>query len=172
MVFHLIDQNAEKSKVLLAKFSDILRYHLYQSEDEKVPLSLEIEHMKNYVEMEELRRGDMLEASYNISDEIGYIEIPPLILLSFVENAFKHVSTDFHTKNWIHIHIYPQSEWLEIFIENTVKKETDQIKNQQPGGLGLANIRKRLEIIYGEKHSLKITDDQKTFKVLLTIKMI
>ncbi len=170
-VFHLIDQDAQESKRLLAKFSDVLRYHLYQSDHEMVPLSTEIEHMKNYIEMEEVRRGDILDIEFKVSDKIGYLEIVPLVLLSFIENAFKHVSTNLGMKNWIRVSIGVQLDWLAVTIENSIEKQLKQKEEKGPGGIGIANIRKRLEIIYGEKHTLRITDNTRTFKVDLKIKI-
>lgn len=171
-VFHLIDQDAEESKRVLAKFSDILRYHLYQSADEMVPLNTEIDHMRNYLEMEELRRGDILEVDLKVADDIGYVEIAPLILLSFIENAFKHVSTSLQDKNWINVAISNRDGWLVLVIENTVDQAPKKAKHESVGGIGIANIRKRLEVIYGEDYSMSIADNQKTFRVELKIKII
>ncbi|MFT7281714.1 MAG: two-component system LytT family sensor kinase [Cyclobacteriaceae bacterium] len=170
-VFHLIDQDAEKSKRLLAKFSDILRYHLYQSADEMVPLSTEIEHMQNYLEMEQLRRGDILDIEFKVANDIGYVEIAPLVLLTFIENAFKHVSTHLDKKNWIHISINSVSGWLQVIIENSIKQKPESEEDNELGGIGLANIHKRLEIIYGEKHSIKTAESLKTFKIQLKIEI-
>lgn len=170
-VFHLIDRDAEESKRLLVKFSDILRYHLYQSGDEMVPLSTEIEHMNNYIEMEKLRKGDILTVDVDIADDIGYVEIAPLILLSFVENAFKHVSTSFAKRNWIHISISSTPDCLQIVIENSTEKRADDTNSKHQGGIGLVNIRKRLEIIYGETYSLNIADRTDSFEVQLKIEI-
>ena len=172
-IFHLIDLDPAKSKSVLSRFSDVLRYHLYQSEDEMVSLSTELTHVNNYVEMEKLRRGDILDVKLSVQEDLSYIEMAPLVLLSFVENAYKHVSTSLDKRNWIDISISQDSpEWLSLQVENSIDQNHATV--QQPkkeGGIGLANIRKRLELIYGSNHSLKITENDERFKVLLKIKI-
>lgn len=169
-IFQLIDKDAEQAKTYLAKFSEMLRYHLYETGLEKVPLSLEIDYLRSYAAMEKLRKGKNLELSLDIQEGIGYIEIVPLLILTFAENAFKHVSNHFDRPNEVNVSISKIGVDLRVNISNTKDPMNVQTLLEN-SGIGLNNVRKRLELIYPDKHQLDIANTEDRYEVSLILNL-
>ena len=168
-IFQLIDKDPEKSKEMLAKFSEILRYHLYETGSEKVPLAQEIAYVESYAAMEKLRKGKSLELQLNIQPGIGYVEIIPLVLLTFVENAFKHVSNRFDRVNSVTLYLTKEKDVLHFQVINTKEDQSIFQPENFHSGIGLSNVKKRLDLIYGDSHRLDISETELEFTVNLFI---
>ncbi len=165
-VYFLIDEKPDIAKSTLLKFSDLLRYQLYECQDDSISLAEEIAHVNSYIEMERIRRGDDLHISLELPDSVGDYQISPLLFTPFLENAFKYVSNDDDgTKNKIDITFEIKDDQLKFKIENTV----DENNNLPQGGIGIANVRKRLELLYPENHSLEIMEPENRFIVEINI---
>ena len=168
-IFQLIDKDPEKSKEMLAKFSEMLRYHLYETGSEKVPLAQEIAYVESYAAMEKLRKGKSLELQLNIQPGIGYVEIIPLVLLTFVENAFKHVSSRFDQVNRVELFLTKERDILHLQVTNTKEEPPAFHLADHHSGIGLSNVKKRLDLIYGDSHRLDISETEQEFTVDLFI---
>ena len=160
----------EAASEAVLRLSGMLRTMLYEGAKERVSLRTEIELVNNYIELECLRFGDRVDVSlaWNGADESG-AEIAPLLILPFVENAFKHGVGASDGEAWISLETRITSGVLSFRLLNSKPEETDFSTSKQPCGLGLQNVQKRLELLYPKKHSLRINDEGETFIVALTL---
>jgi sensor histidine kinase YesM len=133
---------------------------------EKVALSIEVELLKSYLDLEKLRYGEKLQLNAEFSAISEKIKVSPLILLPFVENCFKHGGSAENGIFWINLKLKVYEDKFVFNIENSKKKKNDKTVN---GGLGLQNIRQRLALIYQKQHSLKIEDNEDFFSVRLEV---
>ena len=162
------DENASES---VLKLSEILSYMLYDSNDTEIPLEKELACLSNYIELEKLRYGDELTITYTVQGSPQHHKIAPLILISFVENAFKHGPSDQLVNSWISISATIEADSFRFVVENSIDKEhleNDQKDARVVSGIGLSNVEKRLELIYGEDFNLNIMQED-FYKVELTI---
>ena len=163
-----LTQSAQAPDVVL-KLSGLLRYMLYECNVPQVSLSRELQLMNDYLELEQLRYGDRLDLSVNISGEIGGKFIAPLLLIPFLENSFKHGASEHLEQAWISLDVAVRGNTLKFKIMNAIPaSETPQTLT---GGLGLLNVRKRLQLIYPHCHELRTIREAETFIVSLTIRL-
>ncbi|MEO9572154.1 MAG: histidine kinase [Polaribacter sp.] len=154
---------ADEAPEMILKLSNLLDYILYQVEKPKVLLTEEINHLEDYISLEKMRFHDTLNVSFQKEKLNDSLQIPPMLLIPFVENSFKHgVIIDGVLKVDIQLKIDDKCLFFEIQNSSKGKEETNT-------GIGLHNIRKRLEMLYPEKHQLEIIEKNDTFKVHLKI---
>lgn len=153
----------------LLKLSDILSYMLYECNVEKIDLNKEIQLIRNYIELEKLRYEDRLEISFEAQGDISGQLISPLLLMPFLENAFKHGVAKSERKSWVRIHLFVEGKTLHYLVENSIQ-ETHEESIKVTSGIGLSNVRKRLEILYPHRHQLTIQPSD-TYLVKLTIEL-
>ncbi len=168
-IFFLIHKNPAKASNSLAKFSDLLRYQLYECNETQIPLRNEVTYLESFIELEKLRHNNSLEIRIEIeSQTTNYLAIAPFLLITFTENAFKHVSTHTDRPNWIRLHLSMNGSTLHFKISNSVSsiKSTDVVSY---GGIGLKNVKRRLDLIYAGQYQLNIQHDQTSFDVELTL---
>ncbi|MBI9039213.1 MAG: histidine kinase [Bacteroidales bacterium] len=161
----LIDIDSEEAKDAIIKLSKLMRYLLYESQAKLVPLAKELDFIKSYVNLMKLRFSERVEINFNVSGELPDKSIPPLLFTSFVENAFKH-GISYEKSSFIDIMFSYVQENLKFTIKNS---KPEIIKENTSFGIGIENSRKRLDIIYGTKYSLKIEDNDDYFVLNLTI---
>lgn len=153
----LIQTNVDLASSLLLQYSDVLRYQLYNVKNESVKLEQEVQFLKNFIEIEKVRWGDKIDVSCTWEIEDVRKEIPPLLFITFVENAFKHVSRSSSEQNYIKTNFVQKGNMIYLDIENS--KSDIPIKSSGSGsGLGLENIKKRLDILYHNDYKLVIKD--------------
>lgn len=165
-IYVLSLENSPKTPKSIEKLSKILDHVLYRCNTKYVSLTSEIELLENYIELEKLRYDDRLEINFNNHIEQDG-EIAPLILLSLVENAFKHGAGEDSGSPKIEIDLYNTSTQFKFVISNTVATKSEQIKRTP---IGLENIKKQLNLIYPNRFELLIDNSQKVFTV--TVKLI
>ncbi|NAS13319.1 sensor histidine kinase [Poritiphilus flavus] len=171
-LYGMIITKDENAGEIVLKLSDILSYMLYNSNDKEISLEKELESLANYIELEKLRYGKELTVSYEVTGSPQDHKIAPLILISFVENAFKHGPSDVLVDSWIRIAVHIEDEQMRFEVENsmeTLAVDKDEKQGRVVSGIGLSNIEKRLELIYGDSYELHISEGD-TYKVELTIK--
>ncbi|UJH67804.1 sensor histidine kinase [Allomuricauda sp. SCSIO 65647] len=170
-LYGLIITKDENAGELVLKLSEILSYMLYDSNDKEIPLEKELACLSNYIELEKLRYGNELTITYKVDGSPKNHKIAPLILISFVENAFKHGPSDELMTSWINISADIKENSFRFVVENSIDEEHIK-KNKQESrvvsGIGLSNVEKRLKLIYGEAFTLKISQED-FYKVELTI---
>jgi two-component system LytT family sensor kinase len=160
-----IDADNEKARSILIKLSDMLRYQLYECATDHVPLEKEVNYIRNFVDLQQLRTNERLHVTLAIDEKISPFSVPPLLLAPLVENAFKHISKFTLEENWIAITLVLIQGRIHFTIQNSFEKN----ENQHPvaSGIGLTNIQRRLELIYGAKAELKIERKSPVFTVNL-----
>lgn len=157
--------NSTKTPEVILKLSNLLDYILYHAQKPKVRLIDEIEHIREYIELEKMRFEDTLKISFEQKNINKELNIAPMLFLPFIENAFKHGNI-FDGYLTIKIHFYQNSNALNFNIKNTNKKN---FKQSDSKGLGLENIKKRLNFNYKNNYELKIVDENNWFSVKLKI---
>lgn len=165
----LMRKNVELADELLLRFSDILRYQLYECNNEVVLLESELKYIKDIVEIEKMRWGNELEVKTNWAVEDNMMPIRPLILISFIENAFKHVSRLPNQKGFINIDFIQNDK--SIFLQVTNSKSVIPPRKNSSSGLGLANTKKRLEILYSNSYKLDIKETENVYQIDLQINL-
>ncbi len=167
----LMNTDTQLADFLLMKFSDILRYQLYHCNQPLVPLDKEIEYLQNLVEVEKLRWGNELDvkATWNINNKKA--EIAPLLLVPFIENAFKYVCRLPGHKGYVKISCTEENEKLFFYVENSYTDMTLYKKKDGAGGIGLQNVKKRLKLQYPDLYNLKIESDDQVYTVTLTLEL-
>lgn len=155
-IFFLIHKNPDVASASLAKFSELLRHQLYECNDHQIPLSKEIVYLENFIELEKLRQNDDLEVIFDIHQHFDRPPgIAPFVLMTFMENAFKHVSRHHDRPNWIRGDLRLDNTRLTFDLSNSVSEEQNA-EVVHYGGIGLKNVRRRLDLIYPEKYQLDI----------------
>ena len=170
-IFFLIHKNPAMASNALAKFSDLLRYQLYESNELQIPLNQEIGYLENFIELERLRQSHRLELHIDIEEQgRDLFMIAPFVLITFTENAFKHVSDDSHKPNWIQLNLELKGSTLCFKVINTVSsdKVNDVVRYS---GIGLNNVRRRLDLIYPGRYRLDITNNGELFEVELNLSL-
>lgn len=160
---------SDKLPNLMLKLSDLLRYSLYETKEQLVPLSKEIAYLQNYISLEKIRLENT-EINFTVNGKIDEKEIAPMLFIVFVENAFKHLSTE---KSKVDIEITTEENNIYFSCKNTIDRTKLLEENLEKGksGIGLANAKKRLALIYSEKHELKINNINNIFSVDLIIEV-
>jgi len=158
---------SEKTPDVVLKLSGLLDYMLYNSNDEFVSLEKEIEILESYLELEKLRYDKRLDLKYHLEGNIKNKQIAPLILLPFLENSFKHGASNDRATPKVVINIRVADEYLHLYVFNSTPAKNNQEKVSE--GIGLKNVRRRLELIYPGAHQLDCIQKPKHFEVDLKI---
>tara|TARA_B100001142_G_scaffold46120_1_gene42580 strand:- start:4595 stop:5455 length:861 start_codon:yes stop_codon:yes gene_type:complete len=148
-LYSLTIDKSEKAPDLILKLSDLMKYFLYETGKDYQTLKNEIDHIKDYIEIERLRYDETLKIDLNIEGEIKKTMIKPLLLIPLVENAFKHGARNSEKNPYININLIVTKSLINFKVENSSQNPTKKIK-QQIGGIGLSNVKKRLELNYGK----------------------
>jgi len=169
-LYSLVYKKSDDAPSMVMKLSDIMRYMLYDSNSEKVKLEKEIEYLESFIELNELRLKEDHFVDFAIEGEIHDKLIPPMLLVPFVENAFKHGRKQYKVPG-ISISIHTRGNQLEFTCRNYIPTSAPFNKDAH-GGIGLENVRKRLEMIYPETHSLRVENTGEEFIVHLVIQYL
>ena len=162
----LVDIEPEEAKHSIVELSKMMRYVLYEGAKSGVPLQKDIEFLRNYVTLMKLRYTDKVSIRFDVPDDITNKMVPPMLLITFVENAFKH-GVSYRNPSFIDIHITTSGDTLKFVCRNS---KTDKEPDLE-GGVGLKNTRQRLDLIYGNDYRLDIDDGEDTYEVTLELKL-
>lgn len=166
---NMVSLARQKSALLepaLIQLADMLRYMLYDTNGERFPVAKEIEYLHNYIELQQLRFGEDVRVTVEIDNEAPSCTMEPMLLIPFVENAFKH-GIGLVKDPYIHISLQVKEQYLHFRVVNNYDRgNTAKDKNS---GIGLANVRNRLRLLYGEKHNLSIRDNGEVYEATLKI---
>jgi two-component system LytT family sensor kinase len=164
---YILQDDKMKSVALIGQLSDFMRFALYECNEEFIDLQKEISMLEDYVALERVRCDDRVEISFDTMGNFSEHTIPPLILIPFVENAFKHGAEMQNGQAWIRIFIAIDKGTLQLKVENNhLINSWDKPTN---GGIGLTNIKRRLQYYFPGKHVLQIDNDHQVFTVNLNI---
>ena len=177
-IFVLIHKNPNSAAESLAKFSELLRYQLYECNEAQIPLERELDYFANFIELEKLRQDHHI--TLDVKTDLppsDRLVVAPFILMPFVENAFKHVSQRMDQSNWINIHLSLRDQQLQLDVANSIGSPAEQftalnsLRGVPNGGLGLKNVRRRLDLLYPEQYRLDIRQDHSQFRVKLHLSL-
>lgn len=166
-VYFLIDRSNPEAREALHTFSDMLRYQLYEMNGDKIPVEKEITYLKDYVDLQKLRKDEHYKVEFDCSPEVKGFSIEPLLLIPFVENAFKHISHHKEQNNFVKLGMSRENGMFRFVVENS--KNAQEKTTEQRGGIGLNNVKRRLELLYPGRHQLQIDNNDKRFKIELVL---
>lgn len=152
------------------QLSDLMRYFLYKSQDNFIPLEKELTAVNDYIALQKLRSDAQLDIETKMSGEIGDRQIAPLLLITFLENAFKHGAKGSSENTFIRLDIKVEKNKLNFVVENN-KGIIDEVNTGEYNGLGLENVKRQLELLYPGKHLLNIKDQPDRFSVALQLSL-
>ena len=166
-VYFLIDKQNAGARATLLQMADLLRYQLYDCNNQTIEIEKEVHYLQDYVRLQELRKDNQYEVGIEVGEQVKGFRITPLLLIPFVENAFKHISHHTHERNFIQVGLQRSNGTLTFTVENS--KDDQQRSTEPTGGIGLSNVKRRLELIYPGKHTLQIVNSTHTFKIELNL---
>ncbi|HZG26068.1 MAG TPA: histidine kinase [Chitinophagaceae bacterium] len=171
-IFVLIHKNPHMASDALAKFSDLLRYQLYECNEHEIPVSQEISYLENFIELEKLRQdGSQVEVTLQ-TEQPSYLTIAPFVLIPFIENAFKHIPKGKDRQSWIRIDLRFEGKLLLFSISNSVDEKSSNSRDFiTHRGIGLKNVKRRLDLIYSGRHKLTLEQDKNQFVVHLELSL-
>lgn len=166
-IYALIKIDDDKAQQAVERLSNMMRYLIYESEGKHITLEKEVEFMKHYIDLMTLRISKKVELKVDFPEEIPDVQVPPLLFISFIENAFKH-GISYRAASFIHITMTIEEPFITFSSQNS---KHDALKNDEQidSGIGLANIRKRLQLLYGSDVNLNIHENNTTFDVQLKV---
>ncbi|HEY3430367.1 MAG TPA: histidine kinase, partial [Cyclobacteriaceae bacterium] len=167
-IYFQIDKQNAAARETLNKFSEMLRYQLYECNGHEIPVEKEVSYLKNYVELQRLRKDENYAIEFLCNPELKNFSMPPLLLVPFVENAFKHVSHFTDKKNAIKIDVSKTGNFFRLSVFNT-KDNTHRAS--ESGGIGLKNVKRRLELLYKDRYLLDVVNSEEMFEVTLELKI-
>lgn len=167
-IYSLSFTGSEKAPEMILKLSDMMSYMLYDCKSEQVLLSAELAYLKNYIELQQLKKDGELNIDFKVKGDPGGLLITPMLFIPFFENSFKHGNLEDLENGWMNGHLQIEKEELKFHMSNSYCPGQ---KEDQKGGVGLENIRERLALLFPEQHELHIQQHENIYRVDLSIKM-
>ena len=164
----LVDIDPERAKTTIVELSKMMRHILYEGSKKLIPLTREMEFLNLYVQLMRLRYTRKVHINVDVPPQLPELKLPPLMLIIFVENAFKH-GISYREESFIDIKLRVENKRLLFSCCNS--KPTQVQRTNEKGGMGLQNVRQRLELLYDDDYTLDISDGEKTYEVKLDIPM-
>lgn len=164
----LVDIDPERAKTTIVELSKMMRHILYEGSKKLIPLTREVEFLNLYVQLMRLRYTRKVHINVDVPPQLPELKLPPLMLIIFVENAFKH-GISYREESFIDIKLRVEDKRLLFSCCNS--KPTQVQRTNEKGGMGLQNVRQRLELLYDDDYTLDINDGEKTYEVKLDIPM-
>lgn len=166
-IYFQIDKQNNTARETLSSFSEMLRYQLYECNGKEISVEKEITYLRNYVDLQKVRKDKNYSIVFSCTEYVRGFSIAPMLLIPFVENAFKHVS-HFPDGNEIRVEVSKDSYYFFFKVFNT--REDPQIDDKHRG-IGLRNVQRRLQLIYNGKHDLRIDEQPGSFEINLKLKV-
>lgn len=168
-IYGLALRKSENTAEVVLKLSGLLNYMLYDCRAPLVSLSKEIAYVRDYIALEQVRYGDRLDVSLTVEGEVHNKVIAPLIILTFVENSFKHGASAQTDKAWIQIEVKVSGSKFELKVANNNPAKPKQLLSSPKQGIGLTNVRRRLDLTYGDQYRLDIQPGEDAYRVCLEL---
>lgn len=168
-LYALTLKKSDQAPAMVLRLSGLMNYMLYETSAGEVSLSKEIESLHHYISLEQIRYGQNLDLTFDITGDIQTTRIAPLILLPFVENSFKHGVSGELAEKWITVNLNVNHQFLTFKVANSCSRDEQPAEADYTGGIGLKNVRRRLELLYPGRYTLDIQRAEGTFLVVLQI---
>lgn len=166
-IYSLAVVKSDKTAEMVLKLSNLLRYVIYDGKAEQVELKREVEHIQQFIDLFQMRSETPLNIYFEVNGNINNIKIEPMILIPIVENCFKHCDFDTNESAFVKIDLKVNKDLLHFQTTNT--KNNQDLQKDKVGGVGLENIRKRLELKYGNSYRLSVIREENCFEVNLEL---
>jgi hypothetical protein len=165
-----LKENANQTSDGIQKLGDMMRFMLHENHQDRIPLGKEIEYLNNFIDIQRMRIDEShdIKIEVNIQNPDREIFIAPMLLNPFIENAFKH-GISFRSASWIYITLTHDAQHLYFKVHNSIHQKTEETLEDNSHGIGLENVRKRLELIYPNRHTLEIQNSDHDFFVSLVL---
>ena len=164
----LVDIDPEKAKTSIVDLSKLMRYVLYEGANATVPLSRDLDFLRNYMKLMQLRYTDRVSIKADLPTTTPDLQIPPMLLITFVENAFKH-GVSYKLPSFIDLSISTTDEGTLLFSCRNSKHTDQGSRLRKEGGVGLTNVQRRLDLIFGDRYTLDVSDEADTYSVSLRL---
>ncbi|OJJ22045.1 hypothetical protein BKI52_08380 [marine bacterium AO1-C] len=180
-LYGLTLRQSPKAPEIVLKLSELMRYMLYKTNASRVPLSQEINYLKNYITLEKIRYDDAVNVFFQVHGDILDKEIAPMLLIAFIENSFKHGVSEGLEDAWVKITIKLEEHRLFLDIANSMtspkqvmpvsQEEVATLAGESSGGVGLPNVQHRLELLYKDRYTLDVQQSQESFHIKLALEL-
>jgi len=167
-IYSLVITEDQRSSDAILSLSNLLNYVLYESSLATISVEKEIQFLQDFVALEQIRYSSKIQVKVNVEGEqIG--DIAPLILIAFIENAFKHGVGDSTIQSYVHINIKVENNTLFLGVINSKVRKVSEKQKKSLGGIGLVNVQKRLNSLYPNRHSLQVISEPNKHQIVLAI---
>ena len=164
-LYGLVGKDAKKAQDLILKLSDMMRYSIYEGEKESVELQVEVDYLKNYIDLHKMRYHKKIDITFKVDIQMKSCKVMPLLFIILLENAFKHGVEKLRENAFVRIHLSALNNEIYFEIENNFDKEIAATST----GIGLENLKRRLELVYPKKHSLSFESKEDLYRAKLKI---
>lgn len=172
-LYALTLKKSDSAPEIVIKLSEMMRYMLYECNEKRVPLRKEVQYVQNYLDLERLRQGQNVQIALEINGEIEDQQIAPLIFTPFLENSFKHGLSNQLAEGYVRIKLDVAQERVNLHIENSKPPAKPEENHPKPsGGIGLVNVRRRLNLIYPNAYALDVKDEPNSYSVDLELNLV
>ncbi len=163
-LYGLVGKDAKKGQELILKLSDMMRYSIYEGEKDLVTLKEEIDYLKNYIELHKMRYHKKIDIKFNCQIKEDF-KVMPLLFIILLENAFKHGVERLRDNAYVNVNMITFNNEIQFIVENNF----DSSEDVEDSGVGLKNLKRRLELVYPKKHKLSFSVTENIYKVHLTL---
>lgn len=170
-LYALTLKKSDKAPEIVIKLSEMMRYMLYECNEKRVPLSKEVNYIKNYLDLERLRQGKNVDIAFTTQGEISDQKIAPLMFIPFLENSFKHGLNNHISTGFVNINMDIEDKKIHFFIENSKPDSPPPQDHRRSGGIGLVNVHRRLNLLYPDHYDLQIEDSPNSYAVTLHLEL-
>ena len=170
-LYALTIKKSDAAPEIVVKLSEMMRYMLYECNERRVSLEKEVKYIQNYLDLEALRQSNLVDIDFKIKGDITNQKIAPLMFIPFLENSFKHGVNHQLSDAYVYATLEVQGNKLDFTIENSKSHNLPAILPKPQGGIGLINVRRRLELIYPESYSIDIDDEPQAYTVHLSLNL-
>ena len=169
-LYALTLRKSDDAPDVVIKLSEMMRYMLYECNEQQVFLEKEVSYISNYLDLERLRHKKT-DIRFDVVGAPKDLKVAPLIFIAFIENAFKHGASNHLSGGFVHIHMHIEQNEVNLYVENAKPEKQPAMTHKRSGGIGLVNVKRRLQIMYPEKYHLDIYDKPNTYGVNLWMQL-
>ena len=170
-LYALTLKKSDKAPEIVIKLSEMMRYMLYECNEKRVLLSKEVNYLRNYLDLEMLRQGPNVEITFEVLGKVSDQKIAPLMFIPFLENSFKHGLNNNISRGFVHIELTVDEHRVQLEIENSKPDQLPLQDHRRSGGIGLVNVKRRLNLLYPNHYELYIEDKPNSYAVNLLLEL-
>lgn len=168
-LYALTLKKSDDAPNIVLRLSEMMRYMLYECNEKLVDLHKEINYLNNYLELEKIRHSGKFDINFEVTGDVNQQKIAPLLFIPFIENSFKHGMNNQLKDGYVNINLDVQDDSISLQVSNNKSPQIPSANKKKSGGIGLANVKKRLNLLYPDDHELKIEDAPNEYKIELAL---